>query len=113
MTTANIKYVVQGNSYDGVANAKLTWAVTKDFTIGWTATLTVRHRLSNVVLLTKAITVADATTIEALLTASDTAFAALSSPQDYGPHPYVIDMTSGVAVQSLMSDGVLDVAADV
>lgn len=89
-TTAQIKYVNQGDAYDSVANPALQWAVTKDFAGATSITLYVEHRVTGVNLLTHAVTYTDATTLNAYLSSSDTAFSALTTDADFGVHPYWI-----------------------
>jgi len=86
--------IIRGATYDGVAKAKLAWTVTKDYT-GWAATLTIRHRTTRAVLLQKTITVASSTLLEASLTTTDTAFSALTTEDEFGHHPYDIELVSG------------------
>ncbi len=102
-TNANIKTIRKGDSYDGTANAKLSWTVTKDFTSGWTGTLVIRHRTTGSTLASASIVVVDATTLEATLTTTDTAFTALTSDQEFGPHAYDIQMVNGSSEQTPIS----------
>lgn len=90
----------RNDSYDGTANAKKTFTVAKDYS-GWTGTLTVRHRVTDDVLLSKAVTVASATALECSLSSSDTAFTALTSTEDFSPHPFDIEMVNGSSKQSI------------
>ena len=101
-TTANIRYVTKGNSYDGVANPVLEWEVTKDYT-SYTATIEVTHRVTNEVLLSKSVTVVDETTLQLSLSSTDTAFSELTTDADFGPHPYAITATSGSSVDTAVS----------
>lgn len=109
-TSANIRYVVRGDSYDGTANAALSWAVTKDFS-GFTGTMTIRHRITDAVLLSASVTVQSATELQVSLTTSDTAFALLTTDADFGPHPYDLEMVSGSSEQSAVR-GVVVVSKD-
>ena len=109
-TDANIIYVTRGDSYDGTANAQLSFAVTKDYS-GWTGTITVRHRVTDAVLLTASVTVESATELRVSLSTSDTAFALLTTDADFGPHPYDIEMVSGASEQSAVQ-GVMVVRKD-
>jgi hypothetical protein len=110
-TDAQIKYITRGDSYDDLANSKLEWAVTKDFTSGWTGTFTIRHRTTDSVLATASVTVADATTLKVTLTTSDTAFALLTSDDEFGPHPYDVEMVSGSNEQTIVT-GVAVISKD-
>lgn len=109
-TDANIIYVTRGDSYDGTANAQLSFAVTKDYS-GWTGTMTVRHRVTDAVLLTASVTVESATELRVSLSTSDTAFALLTTDADFGPHPYDIEMVSGASEQSAIQ-GVMVIRKD-
>lgn len=98
-TSANIRYVNQGDSYDGTSNPVLTWTVSKDYT-AFTVTLEVIHRVTGATLLSKTISAIDETTIQAPLTATDTAFSDLTTPADFGAHRYIIKATLGSSVDS-------------
>lgn len=54
--------LTQGDSYDGIANAKAQWNVTTDYTDGWTVALTIRDS-DDAVVYTTAGTVVSATVI--------------------------------------------------
>ena len=105
-TTANIRYITQGNSYDGTANPEISWAVSKDYT-AYDVVLQIIHRVTGTVLLNKAISATDATTIKASLSATDTAFTNLTTPEDFGPHRYIITATSGSSVDSAVIGAVV------
>lgn len=92
--------VVRNDAYDGTANPAFTFEVTKDYTSGWTGTFTVRHRTLGTVLLSKAITITDPSTLTLSLSAADTAFSALTTDQEFGPHPFDIEMVSGSSSQT-------------
>jgi len=109
-TDANIIYVTRGDSYDGTANAQLSFAVSKDYS-GWTGTMTVRHRVTDAVLMTASVTVESATELRVSLLTSDTAFALLTTDADFGPHPYDIEMVSGASEQSAIQ-GVMVIRKD-
>jgi hypothetical protein len=89
-TTAQIKYVNQGDAYDDVANPSIQWAVTKDYAGAASIQLYVEHRVTGTNLLTHAITYVDETTLKATLSSSDTAFSDLTTDADFGVHPYWI-----------------------
>ncbi len=93
-TDADIKYIRQNDSYDGTANALLTWTVTTDYT-GWAGTFVITHRVTGDTLATATVTVASATSLTVSLSTADTAFATLTNAQDFGPHPYSIQLVSG------------------
>lgn len=80
--------------------ATLTFTTSEDFT-GYTATLSIRHRVTDASLLSKAITVTNSTTLTASLTATDTAFTTLVSAEEFGPHPYEISLVSGSTEKAL------------
>lgn len=86
--------IVRGDSYDGTANDKITWPVTKDFT-GWTGTMTIRHRITNTELLSVSVTVSSATLLSASLSIADTAFPLLVDNEEFGFHPYDVEMVNG------------------
>ena len=97
-----ITRIKRNDSYDGTANAVKSFPVTKDYT-GWTGTLTIRHRVLGTSLLSKAVSVASATLLTASLSSSDTAFAALTSDEDFGPHPFDIEMVNGSSRQTAVN----------
>lgn len=103
--------LVRNDSYDGVANAKLTFAVSKNYT-NWTGTFTIRHRTTNASLCSKSVTVASSTLLEVSLASSDTAFSALVSDDEFGPHPFDVEMVSGSSKQQAVY-GVAVVRKDV
>ena len=105
-TSANIIYLNQGDSYDGEANPVLSWNVTKDYT-SYTLQLEITHRVTGTVLLTKAMTALDETTIQASLSSTDTAFADLTTDADFGSHRYVITATSGSSIDSAVIGAVV------
>jgi len=96
----SITRITRNDAYDGTANAARTFDVNKDYTSGWTGTLTIRHRVTGVVLLTKSVTVSSAMELSVSLSSSDTAFALLTTDEDFGPHPFDIEMVSGSSKQS-------------
>jgi hypothetical protein len=78
---------------------------------GFAGTFTVRHRITNAVLLTMtSVSVASPTALTLALTTSNTAFALLVSPSDFGPHPYDIEMVSGATRKT--ETGIIVVAQD-
>jgi len=87
-TDAEIRYVVQGDAYDDVANDAIEWAVTTDYSGASSLTLKVYHRVTDELLLSHAVTYVDATTLKAYLSGDDTAFASLTTTADFGVHPY-------------------------
>lgn len=92
--------LIRNDAYDGTANAAKSFAVTKDYTSGWTGTMTIRHRVTGAALLSKSVTVSSATGLAVSLSSSDTAFALLTTDEDFGPHPFDIEMISGSSKQS-------------
>ena len=94
-----IKRITRNDAYDDIANAVLSLTVTKNF-YSWAGTLTIRHRVSNVVLLTKSVTVASSTLLTCSLSSTDTAFTLLTSNEDFGAHPFDIEMESGASKQT-------------
>lgn len=101
--------VVRGDTYDGTANPPLTFSVAKDYT-AWAGMLTIRHRLSDETLCQADVVVEGPAVLSVTLGSSDTAFTALASADDFGPHPYDIEMTSGTSVQTMR--GVILIARD-
>jgi hypothetical protein len=91
-TPVNQISITRGDSYSG--STKITRTVTTDYT-GYTATFTIRHRVTNAVLLTKAATVDSSTQLSVSLTTTDTAFALLVDATEFGPHPYDFRLVSG------------------
>ena len=72
-----------------------TFAVTTNYT-GYTPTLTIRHRVTDAVLLSVAtVVVTSATVLTITLTAANTAFALLVSDEEFGAHPFDIELVSG------------------
>jgi hypothetical protein len=105
-TGANIRYINQGDSYDGEANPVLSWSVTKDYT-SYSLTLEITHRVTGEVLLSKAIAATNSTTIEASLSSTDTAFTDLTTAADFGAHRYLIKATLGSSVDSAVIGAVV------
>lgn len=91
--------LIRNDSYDGTANDVKTFTVAKDYA-GFTGTLTIRHRSTDVSLLSKSVAIVDATTLTCTLSSVDTAFPALTSIEDFGPHPFDIEMVNGASKQS-------------
>ena len=89
----------RNDAYDGTANAVKSFPVEKDFT-GWTGVMTIRHRVTGTSLLSKSVTVASSILLTVTLSSTDTAFALLTSDEDFGPHPFDIEMVSGSSKQS-------------
>ena len=87
-TPANTLTVKRGDSFTG------THTVTTDYT-GYTATFTVRHRVTDAVLCTASATVTSSTLLTVNLTTTDTAFALLVDATEFGPHPYDIQLVNG------------------
>ena len=95
-----IARIRRNDAYDGVANPVLSFVVTRDYA-GWTGTLTIRHRVTGVSLLTASVTVASSTSLTVSMSSTDTAFALLTSNEDFGPHPLDIQMISGTSRQTI------------
>jgi hypothetical protein len=91
-TPVNQLAIVRGDSYTGTS--KLTRAVTTDYT-GYTATFTIRHRVTDAVLLSVAGAVDSSTQLSVSLSTTNTAFALLVDPTEFGPHPYDFRLVSG------------------
>ena len=108
-TSITFIYIQQGDSYDDLGNAKLQWTVTKDYTVGWSGNITIRHRVTGVQIMQAAITVVDATTIKATLTSTDTAFTGLTTDADFGVHPYEIQLTNASVVDTVVN-GVAEIS---
>jgi hypothetical protein len=111
LTTIIAADIAQNDAYDGTANNALTFAVTKNFTSGWTGTFTIRHRVTNAVLLTKSVTVSSSVLLTVSLSSTDTAFATLVDDDEFGPHPYEIQMVSGSSKQTPVT-GIVTVSKD-
>jgi hypothetical protein len=111
LTTISAADIAQNDAYDGTANNALTFAVTKNFTSGWTGTFTIRHRVTNAVLLTKSVTVSSSVLLTVSLSSTDTAFATLVDDDEFGPHPYEIQMVSGSSKQTPVT-GIVTVSKD-
>ena len=109
---ANQINIIRNDAYNGTANDKITWAVAKDFTSGWSGTFTCRHRETGVVLLTKAIVVTDATTLSLTLEVADTDFADLTVDAEFGPHPYDIEMLHTGGSKQTIVLGVANILKD-
>lgn len=91
--------IVRNDAYDGTANPLKSFDVEKDYT-GWTGTMTIRHRETAVSLLSKAISVVSDVLLTVTLASSDTGFTALTAEDDFGPHPFDIEMVSGSSKQT-------------
>jgi hypothetical protein len=102
--------IVRGDTYDNVANAKLAFTVAKNYT-GWTGLFTIRHRVTGSELLSKAVVVTSSTLLNVTLDSTDTAFTDLVSDEEFGPHPFDIQMTSSTAVQQA-SQGIVIIRKD-
>ena len=107
-TPVNQMVIVRGDSYSGAT--RKTHAVTTDYT-GYTATFTIRHRVTDAVLLSVAGAVDSLTQLSVTLTTANTAFALLVDPTEFGPHPYDFRLVSG-AVEKTES-GIAIVRRDV
>lgn len=92
----------RGDSYDNVANDKLAFTVDKNYT-GWTGTFTVRHRNTYASLCSASVVVTSSVLLNVTLTASDTAFSALVNDEEFGAHPFDVQMTSGISVKTAVS----------
>ena len=91
--------ILRNDAYDGTANPIKSFDVDKDYT-GWTGTMTIRHRETAVSLLSKAVVVASDVLLTVTLATADTAFTALTAEDDFGPHPFDIEMVSGGSKQT-------------
>lgn len=91
-TPVNQMVIIRGDSYSGAT--RKTHAVTTNYT-GYTATFTIRHRVTDAVLLTCAGTVDSSAQLSVTLTTTDTAFSLLVDPTEFGPHPYDFRLVSG------------------
>ncbi len=91
-TPVNQLAITRGDSYTGTS--KLTRAVTTDYT-GYAATFTIRHRVTDAVLLSVAGAVDSSTQLSVSLSTANTAFALLVDPTEFGPHPYDFRLVSG------------------
>lgn len=111
-STVNIKYLTRGDSYDGIGNPKLTWTVAQDFTSGWTGTMTIRHRTTGASLMSATVTAASSVLLEASLTTTDTAFALLVSDEEFGPHPYDVQMVKSTSQITVVPSGIAVISSD-
>jgi len=68
VTNSTTLELIQGDTYDGIGKPLLGFTVTKDYTDGWTATLTIRDE-DDAVIATHTGTVASATSITFSITA--------------------------------------------
>lgn len=107
-----IKYITRGDSYDGVGNPALTWPVARDFTDGWTGTMTIRHRVTRAVLMSVVVTAAASDMLSASLSTDDTAFPLLVSASEFGPHPYDVQMVKGTSQATPVPKGVAIIVSD-
>jgi hypothetical protein len=87
-TPVNTFAITRGDTFTG------TQAVTTNYT-GYTATFTIRHRITDAVLCTASATVTSSTVLTVALTTTNTAFALLVDPAEFGPHPYDIRLVNG------------------
>lgn len=85
--------IIRGDTYNDIRKPKLRFTVAKNYT-GCTITLTIRHRTSDAVLLTKNGTVDSATLLSVELTGTDTAFSTLPL-DEYGLHVFDLQATDG------------------
>lgn len=93
-----IIYLIRGDAYDGTAHASKAFTVSKDFTSGgWSGTLTIRHRTTGASLSSVSVSVTSANTITASFATSDTAFTALTQDEEFGSHPFDIEMSDGTS----------------
>lgn len=95
--------LTRNDAYDNTANPAKTFTVTKDYTSGWTGTFTIRHKATGVTLLSKSVTVTSATILTVSLVSTDTDFSELTSDEDFGPHPFDIEMVSGSSKQTAVT----------
>jgi hypothetical protein len=73
--------------------------ITTDFA-GYTGLFTIRHQVTNAVLLQAAATVTSDVLLSVSLSSTDTAFDDLVSLTEFGPHPFDIQMTSGTTIKT-------------
>lgn len=85
---SNTLTIIRGDSFSQSV------PVTTNYT-GYTATFTIRHRVTNAVLTTASATVTSSTVLTVALTTSETAFALLVDATEFGPHPYDIQLVNG------------------
>ena len=84
----NTLRIVRGDSFAGSVT------VTTDYS-GYTATFTIRHRVTDVVLVSASATIDSSTSIGVALTTTETAFALLTLADEFGPHPFDVQLVSG------------------
>lgn len=85
-------------------------AVATDYT-GYTATFTIRHRVTNAVLCqVSSVDVTSSTVLTVSLSTADTAFALLVDPSEFGPHPFDIQLVSGQTTRT--EEGVAVIVRD-
>jgi len=101
----------RNDTYDGVANPVFEFDVNQNYT-GWTGTLSIRHRVTDAVLLSAAITVASSASLTCLLTSDETDFPLLTSAEDFGPHPFDINMVSGSSTDTAVT-GIAIITKDI
>lgn len=109
---SNLIEIRRNDAYDGTANAVLEWTVSKDYTSGWSGTFTVKHRKTNAVLISKAVTVVDATTLQVSLDSSETSVAGITTDLGFGPHPYDVEMEASGGEKQTAVAGVCNVLKD-
>ena len=93
--SSEIVEVVRGDSYDGTANPLLSFTETTDYSSGWSGTFTVNHRVTGAELLSTTSLTLNSDSIQVSLGSSDTAFALLVSDDEFGPHPFDIELVNG------------------
>lgn len=85
--------IIRGDTYNDIRKPKLRFTVSKNYA-GCTITLTVRHRVTDAILLTKTGAVDSSTILSVELTGTDTAFSTLPL-DEYGLHIFDLQATDG------------------
>jgi hypothetical protein len=85
--------IIRGDTYNDIRKPKLRFTVSKNYA-GCTITLTVRHRVTDAILLTKTGAVDSSTILSVELTGTDTAFSTLPL-DEYGLHVFDLQATDG------------------
>jgi hypothetical protein len=85
--------IIRGDTYNDIRKPKLRFTVSKNYA-GCTITLTIRHRVTDEILLTKTGAVDSATILSVELTGTDTAFSTLPL-DEYGLHVFDLQATDG------------------
>lgn len=88
----DVRRVTRGDAYDGVANPILAFPTTADYSTGWVGVMTVRHRVTGEILLQIDADMATAQSVRVSMTDDDTAFSLLTTDQDFGAHPFDVEL---------------------